>query len=218
MPTRTELPTVSITCRTMSSPSMTFSPGRRVMMSMGAFLLGNACRNGARETVVSGGLLLDRGLGEQRGADGGVLALVDHLVATTVGDKDGSAQVRGEALELRGGAHGHPDVDCRGVFDAEPGGLRLVDVDGEVREEQPGVGDRQGQIGIFDRLQPGERRRVVGGEQGVAGTTEADQAGGELDDGLALDLEGPEAGALEGHGGHGWRTPSGFEENDGYTR
>src|SRR3954454_8290689 len=116
MPMRTELPTVSITCRTMSSPSMTFSPGRRVMMSMGAFLLGNACRNGARVSVVSGGLV-DRGLGEQRGADGGVRALVDHLKATTVGDEDRGAQVRGEALELRGGPHGHPDVDRRGVLD-----------------------------------------------------------------------------------------------------
>ena len=29
---RTELPTISITWTTMSSPSMIFSPGRRVMM------------------------------------------------------------------------------------------------------------------------------------------------------------------------------------------
>jgi hypothetical protein len=34
MPTRTELPTISMTWTTISSPSMIFSPGRRVMMSI----------------------------------------------------------------------------------------------------------------------------------------------------------------------------------------
>jgi hypothetical protein len=34
MPTRTELPTISITWTTTSSPTMIFSPGRLVMMSM----------------------------------------------------------------------------------------------------------------------------------------------------------------------------------------
>jgi len=35
MPMRTLEPLTSITSTTTSSPSMTFSPGRRVMMSMG---------------------------------------------------------------------------------------------------------------------------------------------------------------------------------------
>src|SRR4051794_15207999 len=99
MPMRTVLPTISMTWTTMSSSIMIFSPTRRVMSSMvppwiqlRGFMELGCGRNGG---------------GEQRGADGGVGGLVDHLEAAALADEDRGAQVRVEVGQLGAGAHGH---------------------------------------------------------------------------------------------------------------
>jgi hypothetical protein len=59
----------------------------------------------------------------------------------------GARRFAGEALELLGGPHGDPDIDLGGVGDADALGVGVVDLHGELGEEQPRVGDRDGQIG-----------------------------------------------------------------------
>src|SRR5215211_6235783 len=135
MPTRTELPTISMTWMTTSSPSMIFSPGFLVMMST------------VRSSLEVTGWLGrgdGGGLGEQRGADGGVRRLVDHLVAAAVRDHDRRAEVAAEVRELLGGPNGDPQVDRGGVARADPLGVGVGQLDRVVAEVLPRVGDRQG--------------------------------------------------------------------------
>src|SRR4051794_15159288 len=114
MPMRTDPPTSSMTWTTMSSPTMTRSPGFRVMISMfstssldrGSHPRG-AGATGARAAL---GSLSGEGPGEQRSPDREVRRLVDHLMADTVRDKDRRAEVRPEVRELGTRADGHPDV------------------------------------------------------------------------------------------------------------
>src|SRR4051794_19181345 len=132
MPTRTVLPTISITWTTTSSPTMIFSPARRVMSSMlppwiscGRWMEGGGLRRGGDG-------------GEQRGAHGGVRRLVDELVALALGHEDRRAQVGVEVRELGAGADGHPHVDVRrGGRDRF--GVGVGELDGVVGEEVPGV-------------------------------------------------------------------------------
>src|SRR3954454_21047777 len=195
MPTRTVLPTISITWTTTSSPTMIFSPARRVMSSMVPPWI--SCGKG-REGFLRGG-----GDGrEQRGADGGVLGLVDHLVAAAVGDDDRRAEVRVEVGELGAGTDRDPHVDVSGVARADVARGLVGQLDRVVGEEVPGVGDRQGQRRIVDGVQPREGAVVAGGHERVARAAEPDQAGGELDDLVDGDLEGPEARGVDGDSGH----------------
>src|ERR1700712_3779327 len=106
MPMRTLEPLTSITSTTTSSPIMTFSPGRRVMMS-----IARAYRRG------SGGLdVLVGQAGEERRADRCVRRLVDDLVADGARDQDRGGEVRAEVLEGLGGADGHVDRGRLGVL------------------------------------------------------------------------------------------------------
>src|SRR3954468_20259756 len=108
MPTRTVLPTISITCTTTSSPTMIFSPTRRVMSSMVPPWIQ---LRGVRERILR--VLRGRRHGgrEQRGAHGSLGRLVDHLMALAVGDDERRAQIRVEVGEFGAGAdrdpHGH---------------------------------------------------------------------------------------------------------------
>src|SRR4051794_5501733 len=99
MPTRTVLPTISLMWTTMSSPTMIFSPARRVMSSMVPPWMQLRGLGGGRDGR------------EQRGADGGVRGLIDHLVALALGDEDGRAQVGVEVGELSARADGDEDGD-----------------------------------------------------------------------------------------------------------
>src|SRR3954470_16030213 len=143
MPTRTVLPTISLMCTTMSSPTMIFSPARRVMSSMVPPWIQLVGLGGGSDG------------GEQRGADGGVRGLIDDLMALAVGDQDRGAQVGVEVRELGPGADRHEDSDVGGVSGDRP--RRLVgDVDRVVGEEVPRVRDRQRDRRVVDRVQPAE--------------------------------------------------------------
>src|SRR3954469_6949254 len=105
MPIRTWLPTISMTCTEMSSPSMIFSPGRRVMISIaGAYPPGGGgpLRPRAAGRRRSGRLL--RRAGEQPGAHRGLGGHVDDLAALAAVDEQRGAQVGAEVLHVRGGA------------------------------------------------------------------------------------------------------------------
>src|SRR4051794_30198361 len=104
MPTRTVLPTISITWTTTSSPTMTFSPARRVMISMAVppwIRCGGKCLG----VCLRG---LNGHVGEQRDAHL-VRHLVDHLMATATDDHYRRVEVRAEVRELGPGAD--DDVD-----------------------------------------------------------------------------------------------------------
>src|SRR3954451_7020709 len=137
MPTRTVLPTISFTWKTMSSPTMIFSPTRRVMSSMVPPWI--QLRKGRKW-----GLRRGRDGREQRSADGSVRRLVDHLVAVTGGDEDRRAQVGVEVGQLGAGADGHPDGDV-GRGGGDRFGVLVGELDRVVGEEVPRVGDRQRQ-------------------------------------------------------------------------
>src|SRR3954453_24053971 len=143
MPTRTVLPTISLMWKTMSSPTMIFSPARRVMSSMvppWIQLRADVC-----VSWLGGG----RDGREQRGANGGVRGLIDDLMALTLGDEDRGPQVGVEVGELRARAHRHEDGDVGRV--ARDRGSRLVgQVDRVVVEEVPRVRDRQRQRRVVD--------------------------------------------------------------------
>src|SRR4051812_29026134 len=184
MPTRTVLPTISLMWTTTSSPTMIFSPARRVMSSMvppWIQLRADGC------VWISGG----RDGREQRGANGSVRGLIDQLVALTLGDEDRRAQVGVEVGGLGARPHRHEDGDVGGVGGDRRG--RLVgQVDLVVAEEVPRVRDRQRQRRVVERVQPAERA-VVGRDERVATAAEADQARRELEDVLGGDLERAEA-------------------------
>src|SRR5690242_2101300 len=95
MPMRTLEPLTSITSTTTSSPTMIFSPGRRVMMSI--FQIPPWIpRLGFERTQTGLGGLRRRLLlepGEEGGTDRGVRHLVDHLVAGVAHDEDRRAEV-----------------------------------------------------------------------------------------------------------------------------
>src|SRR3954447_19242441 len=141
MPMRTELPTIFITWTTMSSPSMIFSPGRRVMMSIEDSSLESFWK------CLGGDLGL--GVGEQRGAHGGVRGLVDHLEALASGDDDRRAEVRAEVGELVRGADGDPDGHVV-VLHAVAVGVRQLDL--VVGEEPPRVGHGERQLRVVKRV------------------------------------------------------------------
>src|SRR5215204_6305491 len=146
MPTRTVFPTISITCTTTSSPTMIFSPARRVMSSMVPPWIRCGWIRG-----LSGG-----GDGrEQRGADGGVGGLVDDLVTLAVGDEDRGAQVREEVSQLGAGTDGDPDGDVSRIG-GDRLGVGVGQFDGVVGEELPRVGDRQRQRRDVDGVQTAE--------------------------------------------------------------
>src|SRR3712207_3577077 len=126
MPTRTDEPTISITCTTTSSPSMIFSPGLRVMMST---------EFSWRPRRLGGGVV-GGGLGEQRGADGGVRRLVDRLVADSLAHHDRRAEVAAEALELAHGPNRDPHADVGGVSGADAVRVGVGELDGEPGEVQ----------------------------------------------------------------------------------
>src|SRR6476661_4656234 len=117
MPIRTLEPETSITSMTTSSPSMTFSPGRRVMMSIGRFLLGavgtERWKKRTRWCSTLGRRF--RRSREQRCTNGGVGSLVDHLVAVTVCDQDRRAEVGAEVLQRLRGANRHVHDGLLGV-------------------------------------------------------------------------------------------------------
>src|ERR687898_1939105 len=113
MPTRTELPTISMTSTTMSSPTMMRSPARRVMMSTVLPPWKSAVNRLDVQRRL--GRRLDHVTGEQRGAHGGVARLVDHLMAAAVCDQDRRAEVRTEVRGGRTGADRHPDVRVLGA-------------------------------------------------------------------------------------------------------
>src|SRR3954462_3544376 len=130
MPLRTWLPTISLTWMEMSSPSMIFSPGRRVMIStrpslpIGAPGGPPAVDPRTRSSGLGGGLLLVAR--EQRGAHGRLGGFVDDLVAAALVDDDRRPQVGREVLELVGRAHGHPDRDVVAAIGQAGGGRRGV--------------------------------------------------------------------------------------------
>src|SRR3954470_3000353 len=125
MPRRTVLPTISLMWKTMSSPTMIFSPTRRVMSSMVPPWIQ------LRADVCVCWLGSGRDGREQRGANGGVRGLIDHLMALTLGDEDRRPQVGVEVGELRAGPHRHEDGDVGRV--ARDRRSRLVgQVDGVV--------------------------------------------------------------------------------------
>src|SRR5690348_4091201 len=103
MPTRTVFPTISLMWTTMSSPTMIFSPARRVMSSMVPPWMQLRGLGGGRDGR------------EQRGADGGVRGLVDDLVPLARGDEDRRAQVGVEVGELRAGADRDVHRDVGGI-------------------------------------------------------------------------------------------------------
>src|SRR3954468_18822479 len=130
MPTRTVLPTISITWTTTSSPTMTFSPARRGMISMAVppwIRVAGGCAG-----VLRG---LHGHVGEQRGAHG-MRDLVDHLVAAAVGHDDGRMQVRAEVRQLGSGADDDPDL---GGVGAHAGRVGVGELDREVGEERPRI-------------------------------------------------------------------------------
>src|SRR6476620_479161 len=101
MPMRAVCPLISISVTTMSSPSTIFSPGRRVMMSIGSSSLEPVAgpRSVSQPPDVcaavraSGSLAGGGELAEQRRAQLRVLRVVDHLVAVGADDHDRGAQV-----------------------------------------------------------------------------------------------------------------------------
>src|SRR5215218_7571884 len=107
MPTRTVFPTISITCTTTSSPTMIFSPTRRVMSSMVPPWIQLRGRDELTRERIKQVLRVLRGghdVGrEQLGADRSIAGLVDHLMALAIGDEDRSAQVRVEVGQLGAG-------------------------------------------------------------------------------------------------------------------
>src|SRR3954451_15427793 len=125
MPMRTLEPLTSITSTTTSSPTMIFSPGRRVMMSTGGFLLGvRVCWFERTERGSRGlrrRLLLEAG--EEGSTDRGVRGLVDDLVALVAHDEDRRAQVGAEVLECGGGPDRHVDHRVLGARDPDALGL-----------------------------------------------------------------------------------------------
>src|SRR5436190_22298624 len=123
MPIRTWLPTISITWTEMSSPSMIFSPGRRVMISIGPAYPPRAAAGTAGCRPRSGGDRLARG--EQRRADGRVGRLVDDLAAGAAVQQDGRPQVGVEVLDAARRADGHEDAHAVAVL-RQPGGRRGV--------------------------------------------------------------------------------------------
>src|SRR4051794_29864000 len=137
---RTWLPTISITWMEMSSPSTIFSPGRRVMIS-------------TRPDYPSGGLLLLPR--EQRRAHRRVVGLVDDLVAAALVDDDRRLEVGRELLQVARRADGDPHRDVvAGLRQAGGVGHLVGQLQAEVAEEVPRVGDRQRQVGILGGLQP----------------------------------------------------------------
>src|SRR3954454_5015048 len=132
---RTLLPETSITSMTTSSPSMTLSPGRRVMMSMGngsslePWGTGAICRTwpSRLSTWLGRCLRLTR---EQGGTDGSVGSLVDHLVATAVCNQDRRAEIRTEVLQGFCRTDGHIDGSpVVIVVDADAIGLVVGELD-----------------------------------------------------------------------------------------
>src|SRR4051794_5019825 len=105
MPTRTVLPTISITWTTTSSPIMIFSPIRRVMSSMVPPWIQLRERVWSKFARLRGGDGVGR---EERCAHRRVAALVDDLVALAVGDQDRRAQVGVKVGQLGAGADGDP--------------------------------------------------------------------------------------------------------------
>ena len=145
---RTWLPTISITWMEMSSPSMIFSPGRRVMISTGAAYSVSARAGGCVASCR-----------EQRGAHGGAVGLVDDLVAAAVETRIGALQVAREVLELAGGAHGDEHVTPAPSSGRPAAAVASSDSSScVVREELPRVGDGQGELRVVGGLQPDERR------------------------------------------------------------
>src|SRR4051794_40901514 len=133
MPMRTLEPETSMTSITMSSPSMTFSPGRRVMMSMGRFLLGAVWELERLGRVLPAGGVLrsDLGcrLGEQRCAHRCVGSLVDDLMTVPVRDDDRGTKIRAELLEFLRGAHGHVHGGVLALVGADALGLIVGQLD-----------------------------------------------------------------------------------------
>src|SRR4051812_46367876 len=126
MPIRTLEPETSITSMTTSSPSMTFSPGRRVMMSMGTvppWSRGELERcSGSYPDNLSGSDLRCL-LREQRSSDRSVGSLIDDLMAGTLCDQDRRAEVGTEVLQDLAGANGHVDRGVVAVVGADAIGL-----------------------------------------------------------------------------------------------
>src|SRR5919204_642570 len=126
MPTRTVEPVTSITSIRTSSPTLIFSPARRVMMSIAGLLLGE---RSDRDDLLRGRPL------EQRGPDGRVCGLVDHLVAATTRDQDRRVEVGTKVLERVGRANRHVDGGVIGIGDPDALGLVVIELDLECGEE-----------------------------------------------------------------------------------
>src|SRR3954454_18052660 len=170
---RTLEPLTSITSMTVSSPSMIFSPGLRVMMSMVSSSLERLAGT-ALSRLLHGG-------GEERGPDRGVRGLVDDLMTEPVRDEDRRAEVRTEVLQRLCRADGHVDRGVRVGGDADSLGLVVGDLHLERLEEPPRVGQRQRERRIVQRVKPDERGVVAARQKRVAIPAQADEPLGELD-------------------------------------
>src|SRR3954466_12409916 len=159
----------------VSSPSMIRSPGRRVMMST-AFLLGTEGGEGRTGDGLGDDLVGGRDLLEQRAPDRSARGLVDHLMTTAARDKDRRAEVRPEVLDRLARADGHVHVGLRRLGHADPLGLGVRDLDLVRGEEEPRVRHRDRQRRVVERVEPQKWRRLLARDEGVTGTTQADQA------------------------------------------
>src|SRR5919204_5773213 len=173
MPIRTVEPVTSITSMQTSLPTLIFSPGRLVMMSIAYSSLENG--SGRLHLPLRGRAL------EQRGTDGSVGGLVDDLVAAATRDQDRRVEVGTKALQRIGCANRHVDGRVVGLGQANTRSLLVGELDLVVAEEPEGVRHRHGEVGVVDRVQPHECAVLVASEQGVAGTAKPDEAAGELD-------------------------------------
>src|SRR5919201_1951460 len=194
MPMRTVEPVTSITSMQTSLPTLIFSPGRLVMMS----IANSSLENG------SGRLLRRRPL-EQRGTNGSVGGLVDDLVAAATRDQDRRIEVGTKALQRIRCTNRHVDGRVVGLGQADARRFVVGELDLVVAEEPERVRHRDGEIGVLDRVQPHECAVLVASEQGVAIAAKPDEAAGELDDRLIGDIEHAEAAGVQGY----WHVASG---------
>ena len=166
----------------VSSPSMIRSPARRLILSMPSRSRPARCpRRGCK----------------QRRAEVTAGRLVDHLVGLTGPHQDRRLEIGREVLQHRRGAHGHVHVHRARPFKAEALGVLVDHLDLKPLEEAVRVGHWERQRRVLERLEPQEGRLGVVREQRIALTAESDQALGELENRVRLDLDAPEARTLD---------------------
>src|SRR5262249_44248208 len=128
MPMRTVEPVTSITSMQTSLPTLIFSPGRLVMMSIASY---SSLENGSGRLHLP---LRSRPL-EQRGTDGSVGGLVDDLVAAATRDQDRRIEVGTKALQRIGCTNRHVDGRVVGLGQAHARSLLVGKLDLVLVEE-----------------------------------------------------------------------------------